>query len=295
MAVVCAPCSCTTSFSCGLCVRRGSVAYRQCVQIRHVTQRSARHIAQCRSRQTRKDYCGRSKGCTTRSVHHTAVRVRRLDCVCVSVQDRAPAERLPHRPCPHLSHISKMTGTKKHSLTVQTINEHVLAADYAVRGEIVGMAQRIEQELAKGSKEYPFSKVVWCVGRRSQHASLSSSNVGHGQPPVVPPRLNPSLAPPAASRQHYVSAGQRRGPVSFGRQVQAAARQRSKSALIPPSAQVQHRQPPNPRPETHHILQTSHGALRVPSGEAGGLLRRARAADSPCTLRQWHRASNVLA
>ncbi len=47
-------------------------------------------------------------------------------------------------------------------LSAETINEHVLEAEYAVRGEIVGMAQRIAAELEAGQGDHPFSKVVWC-------------------------------------------------------------------------------------------------------------------------------------
>mmetsp|Transcript_16381 Transcript_16381/g.40841 ORF Transcript_16381/g.40841 Transcript_16381/m.40841 type:complete len:490 (-) Transcript_16381:295-1764(-) len=47
-------------------------------------------------------------------------------------------------------------------LSVETLNEHVLEAEYAVRGEIVGMAQNIAKELEKGKGNYPFDKVVWC-------------------------------------------------------------------------------------------------------------------------------------
>ena len=48
------------------------------------------------------------------------------------------------------------------NLGVETLNKRVLAADYAVRGEIVRRAQVIAKELETGSKQYPFDKVVYC-------------------------------------------------------------------------------------------------------------------------------------
>ncbi|KAF8060624.1 ALAAT2 [Scenedesmus sp. PABB004] len=43
-----------------------------------------------------------------------------------------------------------------------TIKPRVVAADYAVRGEIVRRAQEIEAELEAGKGSYPFTKLVWC-------------------------------------------------------------------------------------------------------------------------------------
>lgn len=50
----------------------------------------------------------------------------------------------------------------KAPLTRGTLNEHVIQAEYAVRGEIVGMAQQMAKEIDEGSGKYPFKKVVWC-------------------------------------------------------------------------------------------------------------------------------------
>jgi len=49
-----------------------------------------------------------------------------------------------------------------HALSVATLNEHVVQAEYAVRGEIVGMAQHIAMELEQDAGSHPFDKVVFC-------------------------------------------------------------------------------------------------------------------------------------
>jgi hypothetical protein len=48
------------------------------------------------------------------------------------------------------------------SLGVDTLNSKVLAAEYAVRGEIVRRAQTISKELESGADNFPFDKVVYC-------------------------------------------------------------------------------------------------------------------------------------
>lgn len=47
-------------------------------------------------------------------------------------------------------------------LSVSTLNVNVINSEYAVRGEIVGIAQRIAKDLEEGKGSYPFDKVVWC-------------------------------------------------------------------------------------------------------------------------------------
>eukprot|EP00882_Tetradesmus_deserticola_P034960 GHRQ01040325.1.p1 GENE.GHRQ01040325.1~~GHRQ01040325.1.p1 ORF type:complete len:107 (+),score=36.61 GHRQ01040325.1:73-393(+) len=44
-------------------------------------------------------------------------------------------------------------------LSVATIKPRVVAADYAVRGEIVRRAQLLEEELQAGKRQFPFEKV----------------------------------------------------------------------------------------------------------------------------------------
>lgn len=50
-------------------------------------------------------------------------------------------------------------------LSVETINQRVVDAEYAVRGEIVRMAQVIANDLKHNRGSYPFDKVgIWCAG-----------------------------------------------------------------------------------------------------------------------------------
>lgn len=47
-------------------------------------------------------------------------------------------------------------------LTKETINPHVVAAEYAVRGAIVIRGAQIKEEIAKGSKNYSFTELTEC-------------------------------------------------------------------------------------------------------------------------------------
>ncbi|GFR47025.1 hypothetical protein Agub_g8710 [Astrephomene gubernaculifera] len=47
-------------------------------------------------------------------------------------------------------------------LSIDTINRRVIESEYAVRGEIVQLAQKIARDLEEGKGNYPFDKVVWC-------------------------------------------------------------------------------------------------------------------------------------
>ena len=47
-------------------------------------------------------------------------------------------------------------------LSINTIDQHVVRADYAVRGEIVRRAMAIEAALRTGNGSYPFHKIIWC-------------------------------------------------------------------------------------------------------------------------------------
>lgn len=58
--------------------------------------------------------------------------------------------------------MTKSTSELRAPLSVGNINEHVLKAEYAVRGEIVTMAQNIAKEIEQGKGNYPFNKIVWC-------------------------------------------------------------------------------------------------------------------------------------
>jgi alanine transaminase len=51
---------------------------------------------------------------------------------------------------------------KAPKLSINTIDQHVVRADYAVRGEIVRRASAIEAQLQAGKGSYPFDKIIWC-------------------------------------------------------------------------------------------------------------------------------------
>ena len=54
-------------------------------------------------------------------------------------------------------------------LTVETINQHVVRAQYAVRGEIVGRAQQFQEQLRKDPHSLPFDRVLFCnIGNPQQ-------------------------------------------------------------------------------------------------------------------------------
>ncbi|PON78281.1 Glycine dehydrogenase (decarboxylating) [Trema orientale] len=48
------------------------------------------------------------------------------------------------------------------SVTLQTINPKVLKCEYAVRGEIVTIAQRLQQELLENPGSHPFDEILYC-------------------------------------------------------------------------------------------------------------------------------------
>lgn len=62
--------------------------------------------------------------------------------------------------CVPVSAVPQMTnGVVAPKLSVATIDPRVVAADYAVRGEIVRRAQLLEEDLQSGKRQFPFDKV----------------------------------------------------------------------------------------------------------------------------------------
>ncbi|GIL81466.1 hypothetical protein Vretimale_1026 [Volvox reticuliferus] len=57
---------------------------------------------------------------------------------------------------------SNGAGPRRAPLSIDTINKRVINSEYAVRGEIVQLAQKIARDLEEGKASYPFDKVVWC-------------------------------------------------------------------------------------------------------------------------------------
>lgn len=67
-------------------------------------------------------------------------------------------------------------------LSVATIKPRVVAAEYAVRGEIVRRAQLLEDELQAGKRKFPFEKVggsscSWSSRRSTWYSSSSSTPI----------------------------------------------------------------------------------------------------------------------
>lgn len=59
------------------------------------------------------------------------------------------------------SWIKTMAPTRHYAITLENMNPHVIALQYAVRGPIVARALEIEKELSNGAKK-PFSEVIKC-------------------------------------------------------------------------------------------------------------------------------------
>ncbi|KAG8388446.1 hypothetical protein BUALT_Bualt02G0126700 [Buddleja alternifolia] len=49
-----------------------------------------------------------------------------------------------------------------HSVTLDTINPKILECEYAVRGEIVTLAQKLQQELTENPDSHPFDEILYC-------------------------------------------------------------------------------------------------------------------------------------
>ncbi|KAL5755455.1 hypothetical protein ACOSP7_019883 [Xanthoceras sorbifolium] len=57
---------------------------------------------------------------------------------------------------------SSMAPTSSPAVTVDTINPKVLKCEYAVRGEIVAIAQRLQQDLKANPGSHPFDEILYC-------------------------------------------------------------------------------------------------------------------------------------
>ncbi|KAF5194819.1 Alanine aminotransferase [Thalictrum thalictroides] len=63
---------------------------------------------------------------------------------------------------PLTSDSTMSSNTKTPSVTVDNINPKVLKCEYAVRGEIVTQAQRLQQELKEKPGSHPFDEILYC-------------------------------------------------------------------------------------------------------------------------------------
>lgn len=74
----------------------------------------------------------------------------------------------------HFASSSKSHAGYKRVLTTNTINPHVLEAEYAVRGEISNRANKYAAQIAEGNADLPFSSVVTAnIGNPQQQPYLA--------------------------------------------------------------------------------------------------------------------------
>ncbi|TYK19157.1 alanine aminotransferase 2-like isoform X1 [Cucumis melo var. makuwa] len=65
-------------------------------------------------------------------------------------------------PSSSSSSSSLMSSSSTHPLSVATINDKVLKCEYAVRGEIVTLAQKLQEELSAKPGLHPFDEILYC-------------------------------------------------------------------------------------------------------------------------------------
>ncbi|MBA0748858.1 hypothetical protein Gogos_002840, partial [Gossypium gossypioides] len=58
--------------------------------------------------------------------------------------------------------ISSSSSTMASQVTVDSINPKVIECQYAVRGEIVILAQKLQQEIQAKPEAYPFQEILYC-------------------------------------------------------------------------------------------------------------------------------------
>jgi len=64
---------------------------------------------------------------------------------------------------------SSSSSTSDKVLTLQTINPHVVQAEYAVRGLLAIRAEQLKEQLAKGASTLPFNEIIHCnIGNPQQ-------------------------------------------------------------------------------------------------------------------------------
>ncbi|KAL3528541.1 hypothetical protein ACH5RR_007863 [Cinchona calisaya] len=86
------------------------------------------------------------------------------------VSSHHPTSATLHRPSSSSSSSSFLTANfnfmasnySTAPLSLQTINPKVLKCEYAVRGEIVTLAQKLEQELKENPDSHPFDEIIYC-------------------------------------------------------------------------------------------------------------------------------------
>ncbi|CAH1422911.1 unnamed protein product [Lactuca virosa] len=78
--------------------------------------------------------------------------------------NRSHLPRLPSSLNSHLRSYSVMAskGSKTAPVTLETLNPKVLECEYAVRGEIVSIAQKLQQDLQTNPGSKPFNEILYC-------------------------------------------------------------------------------------------------------------------------------------
>ncbi|XP_024006656.1 alanine aminotransferase 2, mitochondrial [Eutrema salsugineum] len=99
----------------------------------------------------------------TRRQHHTS---RRFLSFLPSLSPHLPAPAPPLLSLSRfLSSTSKMSASDSTSslpVTLDSINPKVLKCEYAVRGEIVNIAQKLQEDLKSNKDAYPFDEIIYC-------------------------------------------------------------------------------------------------------------------------------------
>ncbi|KAJ9568528.1 hypothetical protein OSB04_004494 [Centaurea solstitialis] len=81
--------------------------------------------------------------------------------------NRSHLRRLPSSLYSPISSYSIMASTPP--VTVESLNPKVLKCEYAVRGEIVTVAQKLQQDLQENPGSHPFEEILYCNIGNPQH------------------------------------------------------------------------------------------------------------------------------
>ncbi|KFK41654.1 hypothetical protein AALP_AA2G155600 [Arabis alpina] len=110
----------------------------------------------------RRFFLSQAKTCLdqSRRQHH---KTRRVLSLLPSLSSPVP---VPVSPLSRfLSSTSEMSGSDSTSslpVTLDSINPKVLKCEYAVRGEIVNIAQKLQEDLKTNKDAYPFDEIIYC-------------------------------------------------------------------------------------------------------------------------------------
>ncbi|CAH2066915.1 unnamed protein product [Thlaspi arvense] len=95
-----------------------------------------------------------------RRQHHTS---RRFLSLLPSLSPPVPSPLLSlSRFLSSASNMSASDSTSSLPVTLDSINPKVLKCEYAVRGEIVNIAQKLQEDLKTNKDAYPFDEIIYC-------------------------------------------------------------------------------------------------------------------------------------